>query len=227
MPVYLKCRTLIARLGPVLLLLVSSFAQAQPREIDWLELMPAEDLALLESMPEIEHEGDGPPLLPDEIMTGRVVPEMGDVEGRIPGFVVPLKTTNDMRILEFFLVPYYGACIHVPPPPPNQIIHVKYSEGFTLQALYDPVWIEGKLVIERTENELGASSYSMTASRVEPYSEKDYRPGWKLVLSGLSPALPWPFGPAHCTSNCSSAGKGSIRLVLNCAVCDRAGQCKV
>ncbi|HLT13589.1 MAG TPA: DUF3299 domain-containing protein [Marinobacter sp.] len=171
MPVYLKCRTLIARLGPVLLLLVSSFAQAQPREIDWLELMPAEDLALLESMPEIEHEGDGPPLLPDEIMTGRVVPEMGDVEGRIPGFVVPLKTTNDMRILEFFLVPYYGACIHVPPPPPNQIIHVKYSEGFTLQALYDPVWIEGKLVIERTENELGASSYSMTASRVEPYSE--------------------------------------------------------
>lgn len=171
MPVYLKCRTLIARFGPVLLLLVSSIAQAQPREIDWLELMPAEDLALLESMPEIEHEGDGPPLLPDEIMTGRVVPEMGDVEGRIPGFVVPLKTTNDMRILEFFLVPYYGACIHVPPPPPNQIIHVKYSEGFTLQALYDPVWIEGKLVIERTENELGASSYSMTASRVEPYSE--------------------------------------------------------
>src|SRR5690554_3318083 len=170
MPVYLKFRTLFACLGP-LLLLVSLSARAELREIDWLELMPAEDLALLESMPEVQHEGDGPTLLPDEIMTGRVVPEMGDVEGRIPGFVVPLKTTNDMRILEFFLVPYYGACIHVPPPPPNQIIHVKYSEGFTLQALYDPVWIEGKLVIERTENELGASSYSMTASRVEPYSE--------------------------------------------------------
>ena len=61
---------------------------------------------------------------------------MGDVEGRIPGFVVPLKTTEDIRILEFFLVPYYGACIHVPPPPPNQIIHVKYKEGFTLEALY-------------------------------------------------------------------------------------------
>ncbi len=170
MPVYSKCRAVIASLGP-LLLLVSSFALAQPREIDWLELMPAEDLALLESMPEIEHEGDGPPLLPDEIMTGRVVPEMANVDGRIPGFVVPLKTTNDMRILEFFLVPYYGACIHVPPPPPNQIIHVKYSEGFTLEALYDPVWIEGKIVIERTENDIGASSYSITATSVQPYTE--------------------------------------------------------
>ncbi|WP_303291127.1 DUF3299 domain-containing protein [Marinobacter sp. SS5-14b] len=170
MPVYSKCRAVIASLGP-LLLLVSSFALAQPREIDWLELMPAEDLALLESMPEIEHEGDGPPLLPDEIMTGRVVPEMDNVDGRIPGFVVPLKTTNDMRILEFFLVPYYGACIHVPPPPPNQIIHVKYSEGFTLEALYDPVWIEGKIVIERTENDIGASSYSITATSVQPYTE--------------------------------------------------------
>ena len=89
----------------VLALLLPAASQAETREIDWLELMPAEDLALLENMPEIEHEGDGPPLLPDEIMTGRVVPEMGDVEGRIPGFVVPLKTTEDMRILEFFLVP--------------------------------------------------------------------------------------------------------------------------
>ncbi len=155
----------------VLVLLLPATGRAETREIDWLELMPAEDLALLENMPEIEHEGDGPPLLPDEIMTGRVVPEMGDVEGRIPGFVVPLKTTQDMRILEFFLVPYYGACIHVPPPPPNQIIHVKYEEGFTLEALYDPVWIEGKLVIDRTENDIGTSSYSMVATGVEPYDE--------------------------------------------------------
>jgi hypothetical protein len=141
------------------------------REIDWLELMPAADLALLENMAELEHEGDGPTLLPDEIMTGRVVPEMGNVEGRIPGFVVPLKTTQDMRILEFFLVPYYGACIHVPPPPPNQIIHIKYKPGFTLEALYDPVWVEGTLVIDRTETDLGTSSYSMVAGSVEPYEE--------------------------------------------------------
>ena len=143
----------------------------QTKEIDWLELMPAEDLYLLENMPEVEHEGDGPAALPDEIMTGRVVPEMGGTSGRIPGFVVPLKTTQDMRILEFFLVPYYGACIHVPPPPPNQIIHVKYKKGFKLEALYDPVWIEGTLEIERTENGIASSSYSIIAADVTPYEQ--------------------------------------------------------
>ncbi|MFP3977190.1 DUF3299 domain-containing protein [Marinobacter sp. KMM 10035] len=162
-----------APVSAVLILLLSfpMPAYSELREIDWLELMPAEDLALLENMPELEHEGDGPALLPDEIMTGRVVPEMASVKGRIPGFVVPLKTTNDMRILEFFLVPYYGACIHVPPPPPNQIIHIKYKQGFKLEALYDPVWIEGTLVIDRTETGVGTSSYSMVAEAVEPYEE--------------------------------------------------------
>lgn len=141
------------------------------QEIDWLELMPEEDLNLLENMPEVSHEGDGPATLPDEIMTGRVVPEMDGRSGRIPGFVVPLKTTEDMRILEFFLVPYYGACIHVPPPPPNQIIHVKYKKGFKVEALYDPVWIKGTLKIEKTENDIASSSYSIVAEDVSPYEE--------------------------------------------------------
>ncbi|PXX93504.1 DUF3299 domain-containing protein [Marinobacter vulgaris] len=146
-------------------------AEEASAEIDWLELMPEEDLNLLENLPEVIHEGDGPATLPDEIMTGRVVPEMEGKSGRIPGFVVPLKTTQDMRILEFFLVPYYGACIHVPPPPPNQIIHVKYKEGFKLEALYDPVWIEGTLQIDRTENDIASSSYSIVADNVTPYEE--------------------------------------------------------
>lgn len=150
-------------------LITTASAKEAAVEIDWLELMPAEDINLLENMPEVIHEGDGPAALPDEIMTGRVVPEMDGKSGRIPGFVVPLKTTQDMRILEFFLVPYYGACIHVPPPPPNQIIHVKYKKGFKLEALYDPVWIEGTLQIDRTENDIASSSYSIVAENVTPY----------------------------------------------------------
>ncbi|MBL3555720.1 DUF3299 domain-containing protein [Marinobacter sp. JB05H06] len=156
-------------------IVTTASAKEAAAEIDWLELMPAEDLNLLENMPEVTHEGDGPAALPDEIMTGRVVPEMEGRSGRIPGFVVPLKTTQDMRILEFFLVPYYGACIHVPPPPPNQIIHVKYKEGFKLEALYDPVWIEGTLQIEKTENDVASSSYSIIAESVTPYEDEgDY-----------------------------------------------------
>jgi|AntRauTorcE11898_2_1112593.scaffolds.fasta_scaffold08715_3 hypothetical protein len=162
-------------IGLLLLFCSPAFVSAQEaREIDWLELMPEEDLYLLENMPEVEHEGAGPAALPDEIMTGRVVPEMGGKSGRIPGFVVPLKTTEDMRILEFFLVPYYGACIHVPPPPPNQIIHVKSKKGFKLEALYDPVWIEGTLEINRTENDVASSSYSISGADVTPYEQESY-----------------------------------------------------
>ncbi|WP_111493988.1 DUF3299 domain-containing protein [Marinobacter bohaiensis] len=138
-------------------------------EVDWLDLMPAEDLALLENLPEIEHQGNGPVTLPDEIMTGRTVPEYDHRRVRIPGFVVPLKVDNDQRIYEFFLVPYYGACIHVPPPPPNQIIHVTYEEGFQVQALYDPFWVKGVLRIEETETEVGDSSYAMDALEIVPY----------------------------------------------------------
>lgn len=172
-----RMRFAIPLLALVLAVLLSLFTTASAKEsseeIDWLELMPAEDLHLLENMPEVTHEGDGPAALPDEIMTGRTVEAMDGRSGRIPGFVVPIKTTEDMRILEFFLVPYYGACIHVPPPPPNQIIHVKYKEGFTLEALYDPVWIEGTLKIEKTENDIASSSYSIVAENVTPYEEEN------------------------------------------------------
>lgn len=160
------CLIVALLLGPAQTVLAE-----EPREIDWLELMPPEDLSLLESMPELDHEGDGPPQLPDEIMTGRVVPEMEGVDGRLAGYVVPLKTTQDMQILEFFLVPYYGACIHVPPPPPNQMIHVRYPQGFTIDALYIPVWIEGELLLEKTENAIGAASYAMKARDVSLYEE--------------------------------------------------------
>ncbi|MEX0604756.1 MAG: DUF3299 domain-containing protein [Marinobacter sp.] len=151
----------------------SVFAEApQWREVDWLELMPEEDLRLLENLPEIEHEGAGPVTLPDEIMTGRVVPEMDNTPARIPGFVVPLKTVgDDQRIVEFFLVPYYGACIHVPPPPPNQIIHVKYEKGLKLDVLYDPYWVEGVLKTEKTDNDIASASYAIVAEHIEPYAE--------------------------------------------------------
>ena len=83
--------------------------------------------------------------------------------------MVPLKTVGDQRIVEFFLVPYYGACIHVPPPPPNQIIHVTYKPGFTLDVLYEPVWVQGTLKTESVENDIGASSYTLVSEQIEPY----------------------------------------------------------
>jgi uncharacterized protein len=89
---------------------------------------------------------------------------------RLPGFVVPLEDSNDgMR--EFLLVPYFGACIHSPPPPANQIIHVLPKSPAKGLRSMDAVWISGTLALERTDSYMGVSGYRIEAVRVEPYRE--------------------------------------------------------
>jgi len=90
---------------------------------------------------------------------------------RIAGFVVPVEYGEDQRITEFFLVPYFGACIHLPPPPPNQIIYVKYPKGLLIDALYDPFWVEGQLNTKVIENDLATSAYALAADAIKPYQQ--------------------------------------------------------
>lgn len=156
-------------LSALLLGLANPLLAAQPTEVEWIELMPKEDLEFLQNMPEIDHEGNEPFSLPEELMTGNVVDSMDQKAIKIPGFVVPLEFTDDKRVTEFFLVPYFGACIHVPPPPPNQIIHISYPQGIHVDALYEPYWVTGTLRTERISNDVADASYIMSADRVELY----------------------------------------------------------
>ena len=102
-----------------------------------------------------------------------------DLEGRvvrIPGYALPLEVTEG-GITEFLLVPYVGACIHVPPPPPNQMVYVKLREEYEVNSLFDPVWITGQLGVEQASRSLtlvdGTSDiptgYTLTGVMVEPY----------------------------------------------------------
>jgi len=89
---------------------------------------------------------------------------------RLPGFIVPLEDSKD-GMKEFLLVPYFGACIHSPPPPSNQIVHVlPRSPAKGLRSM-DPVWISGVLATAKTDSYMGASSYRIEATRVEPYTQ--------------------------------------------------------
>ena len=107
-----------------------------------------------------------------------VVEELDGDRVRMPGYLLPLELEGT-EVTEFFLVPYVGACIHVPPPPPNQIIHVKMAENESYQSseLFEPVWVTGVISTASTVKELylvdGSADintgYSMTANRVEPY----------------------------------------------------------
>jgi uncharacterized protein len=109
--------------------------------------------------------------------TGEMTPELGQLingEARVPGYMVPLED-NLFAATEFLLVPYPGACIHVPPPPPNQLVHVTMDGGKTteLKSLYEPVWVQGIVRIGEVQNSYGAVSFfQMTATGIEPYKEK-------------------------------------------------------
>ena len=98
-------------------------------------------------------------------------PTVGGLDGsavRIPGYVVPLDTVNG-ALKEFLLVPYFGACIHVPPPPSNQVILVRPDKLVAGFRTMDTVWVKGTLHAIRQESFAGTSGYTVDAVAVEPY----------------------------------------------------------
>lgn len=97
--------------------------------------------------------------------------KMNGVRVRIPGFIVPL-TTNLDHVKEFLLVPYFGACIHVPPPPANQMIHVFPKKPLKNAQIMGAVWISGTLEVALSNTEFGGVGYRMKSESVEPYKEK-------------------------------------------------------
>lgn len=106
---------------------------------------------------------------------GKATDTLKKLEGkmvRIPGFVVPLDDFQDEGA-EFLLVPYYGACVHTPPPPPNQIVMVGMSGKKAIKLnLFDAVWLSGRLKIASVESPYGTVGYQLEGLKVEPYSAK-------------------------------------------------------
>ena len=107
------------------------------------------------------------------------VQELNGQHVRIPGYLLPLEVSRDNKVTEFLLVPYVGACIHAPTPPPNQIVHVKHAKGFEAAGLFTPVWVQGIMRTVRSEPKLNLvdgtanipTGYALDASGVEPYRE--------------------------------------------------------
>ena len=104
--------------------------------------------------------------------TGERSEQLSELEGkvvRIPGFTVPLEDFASSAT-EFLLVPYVGACVHTPPPPPNQLVYVEMDEGERAKMDgWNPVWLEGVLHIEDVESIYGASSFRVVGMSVKPY----------------------------------------------------------
>lgn len=160
----------------------------QYKTIAWTDLMPKEDLdALLDPPSYVTEAEEGS--IEDQISSGlksAMTTEINDAYQRalvsknvvagfdgqaikLAGFVVPLEFDDDHVITEFFLVPFFGACVHVPAPPPNQIVFVKHEKGFKLDALYSPIWVSGILSASYIENDVASSAYTLEMAAYEPY----------------------------------------------------------
>ncbi|MFZ1102741.1 MAG: DUF3299 domain-containing protein, partial [Hyphomicrobiaceae bacterium] len=101
--------------------------------------------------------------------TGAPAPVVAALDGkrvRIGGYVVSLDF-DATKVKEFLLVPFVGACIHVPPPPANQIVYVKSEAGFEVTGMFDPVWVTGTLKTATAHTGLAEAGYSLVAEKVE------------------------------------------------------------
>lgn len=146
--------------------------------LEWNDLIPAAGLdqgitglSTPKEVPAIDHSGTAPqPIASSEsapvniALNGKLV--------KIAGFIVPLEG-HDNKVTAFLLVPYFGACIHVPPPPANQIVFVEYREGIDADTIYDPIWVTGPIQAGLVSTEMAETGYSIIATNITPYEIPD------------------------------------------------------
>ncbi|MEO1610108.1 MAG: DUF3299 domain-containing protein [Pseudomonadota bacterium] len=113
-----------------------------------------------------------------EIRQNKVNTSLDGKEIRMPGYLLPLEFSEDGDT-DFLLVPYIGACIHVPPPPPNQIVFVRLSSKFKVNEVFMAVWITGKMKTRASSKTLSfidgtadiSVAYHLEGTTVIPYQE--------------------------------------------------------
>jgi hypothetical protein len=136
------------------------------RDLDWLEMLPKAEIEILKHPPPVDHTGT---MRAQQTGTYNAIPALDGLKVRIPGYIVPLEADDKGNLTEFFLVPYFGACIHVPPPPPNQIIYVKLDKPVEAPEIMDPYGVKGVLRVRKTANDVAGSAYTMEQASIAPW----------------------------------------------------------
>ncbi len=154
-----------------LLCLLAAAASAAPRTLDWVDLLPEGDRGSYDPAPQASHDyllGESS-LAAQQVLDFGVNEQLAGQQVRIPGFIVPLELDDEGLVTEFFLVPYFGACIHVPPPPANQMVYVRMARGISLGSMYAAYWISGKMAIQTRRTSLGSAAYTLAGTAAEEY----------------------------------------------------------
>lgn len=151
---------------------------AEPKELTWSEMIPADappEVPNMTPLHDLSQMGDmeAAPAAKQDLPNAPVVTQLDGQLIRLPGYIVPLEVNEEGRTTEFLLVPYFGACIHVPPPPSNQIVHVTSKVGVQVDELYQPYWIVGALQVKPSTSDLADAGYQMDAQKIVVYELPD------------------------------------------------------
>ncbi len=145
-------------------------AKADAIDLTWTDLLPEGEVqtavpTFLQGL--IDH--DGPPLVNAQPASSGVRADWNGSLIRLPGFIVPIDYKGS-GVVAFILVPFVGACVHVPPPPANQLVFVTTDEPFESAGLYEAVTVTGVLGISTIATELAVVGYALSANKIEPFS---------------------------------------------------------
>lgn len=152
-----------------------SAADEGARKLTWEELVPEGEEARLVELYKQQAAARGKI---EEGSAGDVAVQIGSFNTvaafdgqrvRLPGYTVPFEYGTDAKINEFLLVPYYGACLHAPPPPPNQTIYVTSADEIQLADLAQAVWIEGTIRTVTQNTALADAAYTFELDKIEAY----------------------------------------------------------
>ncbi|MDG1470655.1 DUF3299 domain-containing protein [Pseudosulfitobacter sp. SM2401] len=89
---------------------------------------------------------------------------------KMPGYIIPIDLSTN-GVTSFVLVPYVGACIHTPPPPPNQLVFVTTKTPWPSTDLWEAVWVTGLMQHELQSRELADTGYRLRADEMEVYTQ--------------------------------------------------------
>ena len=163
----LSRRTLI-KIATALIALPRVVSAAAPREITWDDLIPpGVPYSEIIAEGELDEENDYWRPIFDENST-KLNPALADAYIKMPGFIIPIDISAD-GVTSFILVPYVGACIHVPPPPPNQLVFVSTKVPWPSERLWGAVWVTGTMQNKVQYTEVADTGYELEADQIEIY----------------------------------------------------------
>lgn len=152
------------------------------QRIDWDSLLPDDyqpEVIIGKYMEQLTELDDSDPkamqlygIIQAELENAPINEKLNNKKVQLAGFITPLENTDGL-VTEFLLVPYYGACIHVPPPPINQtvLIQMEKGQGIKTDNIYDPIWASGEILAEGAETDLAQAGYRIINAKVTPYEE--------------------------------------------------------